>query len=1432
MFGIGKDSYKKFFDRTASLLATAGFDGRLGRVNPAWEEQLGLSTASLAGKSFLGLVHPEDRAAAETTWGKVRDGERTARFDARLRCADGAYKWFNTRLTADRESGSINIVSADITARKLTEGALRDSARAMRLFMDQAPVPMAIQTSDGKNEYFNSKYTEVFGYSMQDTPDRATWMAQVFPDAARRAEAEGKFRAAFEKAGNGGEIPPVDCRLTCRDGSIRDTTIIGVMTGGKVLTVFQDRTRGESTLQALRESEAQFRHLMDSAPMAVGILGPGGKVEYLNAKFVHIFGYTVSDVPDLQTWTRLAAPDEETRKEQDAGWAAAAKKAAETGGETENLRFRARCKDGTVKDILVRGTLSGGKFTIIFEDISARVDAEAALRASEATLRKIVDNAPMAMAIVAIDGTIEYINNKAVEVFGYPHSDIPTMERWWLLAYPDEAYRNRVVPNWMGRVMAAWEKKTEIPGDEFLVTCKDGTKKTCFIFGVIAAGKVFVMFDDISARVAAVAALKNSADTLRRIIDIAPVAIGTRNLETGDLEMLNAAFTATFGYTAEDIRSFRDWIRKALPKGPFSGDWGENWKAMSAAMEANGGVFPTAEYEITCKDGSVKTAVLRGVLTPDRKVLGIFEDVTARAKTLRNLRESEEMLRQILNQAPIAIAIQNYDNTIEFINRKFTEYFGYAHGDVPTLESWAKLAYPDEAYRNSLVAGQRPNIEKALRTNGELDPAEVVVTCKDGAKKNVLVTGIVTPDKKIVSLLEDITGRVRAADAIRQSEATLRRILEQAPICIAIHDLDGRVEFANRKFNQMFGYTPQDTPTLEDWARKAYPDEAYRKEIMSAWQEQIAKSAHTGQEMEGLIARIVCRDGPVKTAFATGVVTADRKVMAVFDDITVRTETERALRESESLYRALVETTRTGYVVIDGQGKVRDANKEYVRLTGHSDLKQIMGRSVLDWSAPHNQKEAREAVEIAVRDGRLENYELDYVDKAGRITRVEINATVVTRDGVPQILGLIRDITARSKTEAHLRDSESLYRALVETTRTGYVVVDVQGRVLDANREYVRLAGHSDLKEIVGRRVTEWTAPDLMADNAAAVARCAREGHIFNYETDYIDRKGRRTPIEINATVVRRAGTSQIHALCRDITDRRGQEAELKALNQGLEKRVGERTAELSAANMELTMEIAQRIDAERAREKLQRELLQSQKMEVVGRLAGGIAHDFNNILVAISGYAEFLIKNAAAGSPAREDLNEILRETERGALLTRQLVAISRRQPLQLKVMNINDVVEDTCRMLKRLVGANVHLEPSLAPDLAPVKADPGQVAQIILNLVINARDAMPEGGRITLVTANEEVPAGAAGLPLPPGPGSYAVLTVADTGTGIAPEIAGKIFEPFFTTKPEGKGTGLGLSTVHGIVQQAQGGLLLKSEPGKGASFKLYFPRTADKA
>ncbi len=300
-----------------------------------------------------------------------------------------------------------------------------------------------------------------------------------------------------------------------------------------------------------------------------------------------------------------------------------------------------------------------------------------------------------------------------------------------------------------------------------------------------------------------------------------------------------------------------------------------------------------------------------------------------------------------------------------------------------------------------------------------------------------------------------------------------------------------------------------------------------------------------------------------------------------------------------------------------------------------------------------------------------------------------------------------------------------------------------------------------------------------------------------------------------------------------DIISRQKSELEekntmLERIQKELEDRVNERTGQLEIVNQELRREIEERKSAEKEKHKYLEQLVQARKMESIGRMAGGIAHDFNNLLTAVLGYGQLALNKLANDDPLTAELNIILDAGERAAALTRQLMAFSRKQTLEVRVVSLNRIVLGMAKMLERMLGTSFDVLVHIEPTLANVKADVCQMEQVLLNLAINARDAMPNGGRLVIETTNVEFKDSVANYPQDLKPGNYVMLAVTDTGEGITPDVLDKIFEPFFTTKKEGKGTGLGLATVHAIVRQHNGHISVYSELERGTTFKIYLPAT----
>ena len=417
------------------------------------------------------------------------------------------------------------------------------------------------------------------------------------------------------------------------------------------------------------------------------------------------------------------------------------------------------------------------------------------------------------------------------------------------------------------------------------------------------------------------------------------------------------------------------------------------------------------------------------------------------------------------------------------------------------------------------------------------------------------------------------------------------------------------------------------------------------------------------------------------------------------------------------------------------------------------------------------------------------------------------------------------DLSSQELLQANseLRALVSAFPDHIVRLRPSGIILDIKGAPTEQSRKWLPgrdfldtlgIKARATVIESLHRVVSEHTAINIeleaIADSDAA--------HYY---------EARLLPLE----------DAQVMMILRDVTERHYSEKQLRASQQALheahrdlERRVEERTAALGHANIELRREMAERQAAESARGELEERLRHAQKMEAIGRLSGGIAHDFNNLLTAIRGYSELLLKELH-GSPLRADVEEIYNAAGRAATLTGQLLAFSRRQILSPEIVVLNQRVMDMTRMLNRLIGEHIAIELNLAPDLWSVRADAAQLEQVLVNLALNARDAMPQGGFLVIETANREVRAREAKA-LEIAPGSFVELRVRDTGIGIPVDVQGRIFEPFFTTKAKGAGTGLGLSMVYGFVRQSGGAISVDSAPGNGTTFSLLLPRTENTA
>ena len=521
---------------------------------------------------------------------------------------------------------------------------------------------------------------------------------------------------------------------------------------------------------------------------------------------------------------------------------------------------------------------------------------------------------------------------------------------------------------------------------------------------------------------------------------------------------------------------------------------------------------------------------------------------------------------------------------------------------------------------------------------------------------------------------------------------------------------------------------------------------------------------------------VMLATGERRTLNVCYIPSGDDLVLAVTEDLTAHREAERALAESERRYRTLVEGAPVGIVVHRG-GRILYVNDAFAKIVGVDDVRSLIGTAVLD----HVHPDERDAVRARVRDieagGRAPLAEERLLRADGGVVYAEITGIPTTFDGEPAVQAIVRDVSARRKAQA-------LFVAVSEQALTGIAVVQ-DSHVVYANPRCAALFGYASAAEMIGM------------EHASLIAPSARDH-----------------TLETLRRLIANGGTS-LQFMC---TGRRqdGSEFELEVFSAVID--LGGRPAI-----------VATLLDATE-RERMAAELRQAQKMDAVGRLAGGIAHDFNNILTAIISYADLVLSEVPASSPIHGDVVEIRSAGERAAALTRQLLAFSRQQAMETKVVDLGEVVSGMAKMLQRLIDARISLKIEPDGNAPSVRADRAQLEQVLLNLAVNARDAMPRGGRLDISSGRSLL--GEVDVRDHPGlrPGLYAHIRVSDTGPGIPDEVLPRIFEPFFTTKPSGEGTGLGLSVVYGIVKQSGGYVMVDSRLGEGTTFTVLLPALTD--
>jgi len=877
------------------------------------------------------------------------------------------------------------------------------------------------------------------------------------------------------------------------------------------------------------------------------------------------------------------------------------------------------------------------------------------------------------------------------------------------------------------------------------------------------------------------------------------------DLQTLQFLEVNAAAVQHYGYTRQEMLGMR--LTDVRPPEDIP-------RLLDVVQNGTSKLASHGCWRHVRKDGTiveVESTAQRILFGGRHAMLVGAQDVSARRAAEEMVAEHNAYLQALTENNPLAIVVLDPNRRIQMCNPAFERLFGYRQSDILTMDLDLMVS-PEGQASEAFALSDRV-------AGGEVVRAEARRRRSDGSLVEVKIVGVplVANGKRIgtFGMYEDITEQRRAREAQKKAEERHTMLFENAVEGIFQTTPAGRILSANPAFARMCGFaSPSEmTHSVQNLGADIYADPQVRGEFKRLIEERgsvenfeyqlrrtdgtkiwVSENARVVRDANG---KIVSYDGTVEDISDHKRAELERQVnFEIIHAVSVTDNLDDLLRlihlalrkvlYAENCFVALYEPS-TGmfhfpffadqYDVAPPPQQVGRSCTAYVYRTGRAML-------IPQWAF----------------DKLAEQGEVELVGTASpswlgvplRTPAATIGVLVVQHyedqtayterdlEFLASVGGQIALAIERKRAEEKVRDSEARLRVLVEQLPAVLWTVDSGLRFTSAlGAGLTRLALKPN--QLVGMSLLEYfeTADQSFLPIAAHRRAIAGESTTF-----HIEWKGGSYACHVEP--LRDAGGQLQGAICMalDITDRR----------------------------------------------QLEEQLRQSQKMEAVGRLAGGIAHDFNNLLMVIQGYADLLAERLPAGDSLRRNAEQIQTASQRATSLTRQLLAFGRKQMLAPKVLGIQSIVADMEKILFRLIGEDIRLETSCAPNVGLIKADRTQIEQVILNLAVNARDAMPQGGRLTIEASNVDLDASASHLPVVIAPGNYVMLAVTDNGFGMDAETQAHIFEPFFTTKEKGKGTGLGLATVYGIVKQSGGYVWVYSEPGRGTSFKIYLPRVED--
>ncbi len=971
-------------------------------------------------------------------------------------------------------------------------------------------------------------------------------------------------------------------------------------------------------------------------------------------------------------------------------------------------------------------------------------------------------------------GRILYLNQSGAEMFGFEPEEL--LNRDVLELAPPECR-----PAHLERIASGWEGAYETSGLR-----KDGT-----IFPVelharnVAVGRKTiraVTARDLTERRAAEQALRESRERYRSILENLRAIAYREGAVDGHLLFLAGSVFEIVGREPDELVSgslrWQDLIHPE-DRAEFEAE---------AARLATGAGTGDITYRLLRPDGAVvwvRDMARTTTVGSDVVLDGLVVDVTQSKSTEQELRQTRDVLLRTEQLSRTGSWSWEPDSDRTTWSPGMYRHYGLSPEDP---------ASPMEIALRAIHAEDLPRLREHMlgtRESGRLEPIEYRVWV-GGAIRHHRTEGEVHRDPdtgtvRMVGFVQDVTALKQMEAERLRAEQERDRLFEISVDLLSVAGFDGQFKQVNPAWTLTLGWTTEELLS-SPWRELVHPHDL-------AATIEAGERLRRGESLTGFENRYRHRDGSFRWLSWNSRALPDVElIFSVTRNVTSEKAAREALESEVSFRNSIVKGAAEGLAVCHEIPDVPYTaftvwNDRMTEITGY-EMEEI---NRLGWyQTVYPDSEVRERARARMDrmrhgdDLHGEEWVITRKDGEKRVVRISTSVLRTPEDRI-HVLALMDDVTERRRAEEALRESEERYRSLFEGAPYGIYRSTLDGRFVAVNRTLATMLGYAP-EELQGRTVRDLYQDPVEWSRLVAESRNGKA--IQGLEVVWTKKDGAAITVRLSGRPL--AGEDGLplgfEMIAEDVTERR----------------------------------------------LLEEQFRQSQKMEAVGRLAGGIAHDFNNLLTAVSGYADLLRVRMPLDDPRRGYVEEIGGAADRAAGLTRQLLAFSRRQILQPRVVNLEEMVRNVERMLGRIIGEDIELETRLAAE-GRVRADVSQLEQVLLNLAVNARDAMPEGGKLLIETGDVEVLDGDEHNHPGRGPmpsGSYVRLAVSDTGIGMDRRALSHIFEPFFTTKEAGKGTGLGLATVYGIVKQSDGFIWASSEPGRGARFEVYLPRVAGEA